>query len=66
VLSYPQFIFGRVVEDIKGNLVTDARPHEEVIGDNPRQNLVQSFGQRFAHGDTCMQRSTYFLFRLVR
>ena len=32
---------------------------EEVVGDDPRQNLVQSVGQRVAHGATWMQRRTY-------
>ena len=34
-------------------------PLEEVVGDDPGQDLVQAFGQRVAHGDTWMQRRTY-------
>jgi hypothetical protein len=58
VFAHPEFVFRRVVEDVEGDLVADAGAAQELVGDDPRQDLVQAFGQR-CHGDTCMQRRTY-------
>ncbi len=59
VLPDPEFVLGRVVEDVEGDLVADPAAAEEVVGDEPRQNLIEPVGQRVAHGNTWMQRSTY-------
>src|SRR5438876_3599110 len=44
VFPQPQFVFGRVIEDVESNLVADTAPAEEVVRDDPRQYLVQTFG----------------------
>ena len=36
-----QFVFGRIVEDVEGDLVADAAPADEVVGDDSRQDFVQ-------------------------
>ena len=59
VIPDPQFVFGRVVEDVEGDLVADAAAAQELIGDDPGQNLVQAFVEGIAHGATWMQRRTY-------
>ena len=59
VIPDPQFVFGRVIEDVEGDLVADAAAAQELIGDDPGQNLVQAFVERIAHGATWMQRRTY-------
>ena len=58
VVPDPQFVFGRVVEDVKGDLVAEAAAAQEVIGDDPGQNLVQALVEGIAHGATWMQRRT--------
>ena len=38
--------------DACGGLVADTATAQELIGDDPRQNLVKAFVKRIAHGDT--------------
>ena len=59
VLPDPKLVLGRVVEDLEGDLVADPAAAEEVVGDDPRQDLVQPVGQGLAHGHTSTQRKTY-------
>jgi hypothetical protein len=58
VLSDAQLGFRWVVEDVEGDLVAEALPLEEVIRGDSRQNLIQSVGQRIAHGRTLIQCKT--------
>ena len=59
MLPDDEFFFGRVVEDVEGDLVADPRPAQEVVGGDPREDLVQAFLEFGTHGETWMQRSTY-------
>src|SRR5207248_2491442 len=59
VVADPNFVFGRVVEDVERDLVADTAATEKVIGCDPRQNLVETVRQLLTHGDTSMQRKTH-------
>ena len=58
VIPDPQFVFGRIVEDVESDLVADTASAQELIGGDPGQNLVQALVEVIAHGATWMQRKT--------
>jgi hypothetical protein len=66
MLTDTQFSFRRIVKDVEGNLVAQpCAPQKGVRGDG-WQNLIQSFGESIVHEVTCIQRSTYDSWCVVR
>jgi hypothetical protein len=66
MLTDTQFSFRWIIENVKGNLVAQPfAPQKGVRGDG-WQNLIQSFGESIVHEVTCIQRSTYCSWCVVR
>src|SRR5690349_9443512 len=52
VLANIEFRFGRIVENEKSDLVTQALRFQEFGGGDSGQNLIESLPQRFIHDST--------------
>src|SRR5439155_27091545 len=59
VFTDTQFLLGRIVEDVEPDFITQAAAAQQFVGDQLRQDAVQTFCETVAHVPAVMQRWTY-------
>jgi hypothetical protein len=51
-VSYLEFVLGRVIENVKGDFVSNSLPMQKFVGDKSRKNQVQPIAEVGRHEAT--------------